>query len=89
MIFLYLANAVGATQRQTEKRHCALAIPVIRSQRRADPRPIAKQEANSQFRQGWKLERAHGDATNRPNTTFQPNDRAAPGAEPGRARDAS
>ena len=60
MILLYLANAVGA---QPNASNAKFLCAVIRSEDGRRRSAIAKQEANAQFRQGWKLERAQGDAT--------------------------
>ena len=45
------------------KRQIPVCSAVIRSEDGRRRSAIAKQEANAQFRQGWKLERAQGDAT--------------------------
>ena len=79
MILLYLANAVGA---QPNASNAKFLCAVIRSEDGRRRSAIAKQEANAQFRQGWKLERAQAAGRrNQDPIQLQPNDRAAPGAE--------
>ena len=69
------ANAIN-------KRQIPVCSAVIRSEDGRRRSAIAKQEANAQFRQGWKLERAQAAGRrNQDPIQLQPNDRAAPGAE--------